>query len=219
MSDESTVVTESNQNDAKTRRLPPELREAIALRQVQLRVQLNQVLQESKGKSWSLEVGCGHGHYLVDYAEANPKTFCLGIDLVTKRIERAQAKVQKRGLHNVSFLKAELFEFFELLPRQVTFEAIFMLFPDPWPKKRHARRRMLQAVFLDAIAARMPVGAPFYFQTDHSENWEWAMEQLETHAAWVLLPQARVEAEWPLRTVSYFEELCGEGQRAIAVRL
>lgn len=175
---------------------------------------------EAQGQSdgWSLEVGCGHGHWMVDYAEQHPERFCVGIDLATKRIERAQTKVRRRGLPNVHFIKAELFEFFELLPERVHLDAVFMLFPDPWPKKRHFRRRMLQAAFLTSIARRMATGARFYFQSDHAALFEWAEETVSEHPDWVALPADEVEAIWPLRTVSYFEALCGTGRRLVAER-
>ncbi len=163
-------------------------------------------------------MGCGHGHWLVDYAEQQRERFCVGIDLVTKRIDRALGKVERRGLENVCFLKAELTEFFALLPPQQRFAEVFMLFPDPWPKKRHFRRRMLQPEFLSTIAARMDPGARFFFQTDHGGLFEWAQEHVAAHAKWTALPESQVEADWPLRTVSYFESLCGAGQRLIAER-
>ena len=94
------------------------------------------------------EAGCGHGHWLTDYAQANPNTICVGIDLISWRIRKGNDKKSKRGLRNLHFYKAELGEFLEALPNSIKFERTILLFPDPWPKARHHRRRMVQTCLL-----------------------------------------------------------------------
>ena len=80
---------------------------------------------------------CGHGHFLSAYAAAHPKTYCLGVDLVTQRIERANRKQTRLALQNLAFLKADVVETLASLPPYVQLAGIFVLFPDPWPKTRH----------------------------------------------------------------------------------
>lgn len=161
-----------------------------------------------------LEIGCGHGHFLTAYAEANPAQTCVGIDLVTKRIEKGKAKAEKRGLGQLHFLKAELGEFLEALPDGVQFERVFMLFPDPWPKKRHHKNRMLQPAFLNRLAQITTHNADFCFRTDHEGLFEWAVEHLEQSEAW----RINADAHWPLEERSYFQDLMDSWQSLVAVK-
>lgn len=162
----------------------------------------------------ALELGCGHGHWLTAYAECHQEQFCLGLDLITKRVAKANAKRDKRGLYNLVFLKAEAHEFLELLPHGVELEAIFFLFPDPWPKKRHHRRRMIQPELLDLLAARCPVDTPLYFRTDHGPYFTWTVEHIDTHPHW----QRDPEAPWAFERETYFQQLLPDYQSLVARR-
>ena len=83
----------------------------------------------------TFELGCGHGHWLAAYGAAHPAEFCVGIDLVTHRVERSQRKQALGKLANVVFLKAEATEFLDaLLPTQ-QLAKVFILYPDPWPRR------------------------------------------------------------------------------------
>lgn len=161
----------------------------------------------------TFEAGCGHGHYLAAYAAAHPEETCLGIDLVTKRVEKANRKVEKRDLHNARFLKAELHECLACLPPHVIFRRFFMLFADPWPKKRHHRRRMLNHTLLDTLAPRMATGGDFCFRTDHPGLFEWACEHFEDNPHWHL---DRV-GEWPFEHGSFFQDLMDNWQSLRAI--
>jgi tRNA (guanine-N7-)-methyltransferase len=82
---------------------------------------------------------------------------------------------------------------------------IFVLFPDPWPKKRHEKNRLLQHSLLTVLAGRALPGALLHFRTDHQSLFEWGLEQLETHPDWTVDPN---EA-WPLEAGSYFQDMLG----------
>lgn len=165
-------------------------------------------------KSLVFEMGCGHGHYLTAYAEAHPDELCVGIDLVTKRILKANGKVARRKLENLHFLKAELYEFLEVLPEAVRFSRMFMLFPDPWPKKRHFKRRMMQTGLLDALATRANEGTEFCLRTDDRPYFQWCIEHLDAHPLWAITD----ENQWPFESDSFFQNLLPDYQSLIAVR-
>lgn len=161
------------------------------------------------------EAGCGHGHWLTSYAEQNPEQTCVGIDLIAGRIRKAIQKRDKRGLGNLYFFKAELSEFLEVLPRTIRFDWTVLLFPDPWPKARHHRRRMVQTSFLDAVADRTDPGGSFCFRSDDVAYYEWTVEHLESHPKWKIEPSAA----WPYETETYFQEMMDSYQSVIARRL
>jgi len=164
--------------------------------------------------SITLEVGCGHGHFLTSYAQAHPDEICVGVDLVTKRVVKGQSKRDKRALNKLHFIKAEVLEFLDVLPAHVSISRCFVLFPDPWPKKRHAKKRIVQAPLLDKVAAKTSPGGMLCLRTDHEEYFQWIVEHVAASPNWDIDD----EAEWPFESSSFFQELMDGWQSLIAIR-
>ena len=153
-----------------------------------------------------LEIGCGHGHFLTAFAEQHREANCIGLDLVSRRIRKANAKRDKRGLQHLTFIKADIREFLMAWPDHLRFERIFILFPDPWPKKRHTKNRILQPGLLDALAENARTGTSLHFRTDDESNYAWGMEVIAAHAEWEICD----DADWPFENPSFFQDLFTE---------
>jgi tRNA (guanine-N7-)-methyltransferase len=162
----------------------------------------------------TLEIGAGHGHFLTEYAKAHPTEFCLGFDLLRDRVERATRKRDRAKLANLVFLKAEAAELIAALPSQVILQRIFVLFPDPWPKRRHHKNRLMQADFLYTIAARASAGADLCFRTDDANYFAAAKTQVLAHPDWEVLP----EVLWPFERETVFQSRAPAYQSLVATR-
>lgn len=183
---------------------------ACAERQASLR----EVLDARFGgeRSFVLEIGCGHGRWLTGYATAFPERICVGIDLVTKRIQLGEKKQQRRELDNLLFMKAECAEFLGALQPRWQLDDCFMLFPDPWPKKRHHKKRMVQDRFLALLKTVMSDGGRFHFRTDHEEYFAWTEDKVRAHEDWELDPAAA----WPFEHSTFFQDMMPHYQSLIA---
>jgi tRNA (guanine-N7-)-methyltransferase len=190
----------------------PEFVHRVESRLEQLRTELPPVLPPSPA-AITLEIGCGHGHFLTRFAEAHPERFCLGIDILSDRLERANKKRNRAGLTNVHFHKAEAVELLECIPAGITFAEVFLLFPDPWPKKRHHKNRLVRSDFLESLAARMVPGGRFYFRTDHTGYFADGREVLEQHPRWTIDPAA----PWPFEEATVFQLKAPAYQSLVAV--
>lgn len=91
-----------------------------------------------------LEVGCGSGHWTSEYARAHPELDLFGVEVVTTEVRRALDKVRRRGLTNVRLLRCDVLYFLREFVAAESFDAIHVYCPDPWPKKRHAKRRVFR---------------------------------------------------------------------------
>ncbi len=131
-----------------------------------------------------LEIGAGHGHFLNSYAAAHPDGFCVGVDLMSDRVRRATKKRDRFGLANLEFVQAEAAEFLDCLPPGIVFHRVFVLFPDPWPKKRHHKNRLLSESFLTTLADRCGDGAELYFRTDFEPYFQEVRKTVEEHPRW-----------------------------------
>jgi len=185
-------------------------------RQAERKAELRDALERdlSGVETILFEAGCGHGHWLTSYAEAHQAVHCVGIDLISWRIRKCLNKRDKRGLKHLHFYKAELSEFLEVLPAPIRFGRTVLLFPDPWPKARHHRRRMVQPAFLDEVARRTDPGGQFCFRSDDRPYFDWTIEHLESHPDW----QIDAAAKWPYENDTYFQGLMDEYHSVIAVR-
>lgn len=154
------------------------------------------------------EAGCGHGHFLTAFAMEQRDNPCFGIDLVTKRIEKANNKRDKRHLYHLHFMKAAAEEWLEALPPHIRIRQVFMLFPDPWPKARHHKNRMLQQSFLEKLANRATPDARLHLRSDDPDNFSWAHKQIEQNVFW----QHEPDFPWPFEVPTYFQDLASEWQ-------
>jgi len=165
-------------------------------------------------KKITLEVGAGHGHFLADYAVAHPEEFCVGFDLLRDRVERALRKRDRAKLANLVFLKAEASELIAAIPSQVAINKVFILFPDPWPKRRHHKNRLIQADLLGELAAHAEAGAHLYFRTDYAEYFSAAKAEVMAHPDWELSSHA----PWPFERVTVFQSRAPTFQSLVALR-
>jgi tRNA (guanine-N7-)-methyltransferase len=138
----------------------------------------------------ALEIGCGHGHFLARLASVHPMRFFVGIDILNDRLKRAEKKQRSLGLNNLRFVKAEATEFLECIPPDIKFAEVVVLFPDPWPKKRHHKNRLIQPGFLSKLALHARPECRLYFRTDHLPYHESALEILSAHSAWQIVAGA-----------------------------
>lgn len=178
------------------------IEEAIAIRrdrETKLRSELARVLGDWPA-TFTLEIGSGHGHFLTAYADTHPDEHCLGIDIMSNRLMRAGRKATRTKVGHVQFVRAEAGLFLETLPATHRVGKVFVLFPDPWPKRRHHKNRLLRADFLDLLSAKSAPGARLYFRTDHEPYFEAAAEAVQDHPNWGL-----VQEPWPFEYSTVFQ--------------
>ena len=156
----------------------------IANRRETLRGALLRIIPPSSRFVW--EVGSGHGHFLVAYAAAHPADLCIGIDIASDRIARANRKRERAGLPNLHFVRADADDFLAAIPKGACFTAVFILFPDPWPKRRHHKKRVMTSGFLTAVAEAAGKGARLHFRTDREPYFRAAASAVGAHADWVV---------------------------------
>jgi tRNA (guanine-N7-)-methyltransferase len=178
----------------------------------ELKTALTTILQGRS--SLTLEIGSGHGHYLTDYAAAHPDAFCIGIDLLNDRILRAGRKRDRARLKNLFFLQAEALEFLAALPAEISLADIFVLFPDPWPKRRHHKNRLIQDSFLTDLASRAKPLARLCFRTDYAPYFSDASRVINAHGAW----EIDASALWPHELETVFQSRATQFQSLVATR-
>jgi tRNA (guanine-N7-)-methyltransferase len=113
-----------------------------------------------------VELGCGDGSFLLDYAEQHPDRNFLGVERLLGRIRKIDRKGRRRGLTNLRGLRIEVRYCLAYLLPPGSAAALHIYFPDPWPKARHARRRLVDAAFPALAAKVLAPGGSVHLRTD-----------------------------------------------------
>lgn len=123
-----------------------------------------------------IEIGAGRGDFLVDYAKANPQVNLIGIERKLTVLRRAISKIQRAGLKNVVLINAEINYLFDNYMLPDSLQAIHVYFPDPWPKKRHIKRRLFQPHTPERFLKVLKAGGFVHLRTDVQSYFQTMLE-------------------------------------------
>ena len=132
-------------------------------------------LKEDAAALW-VEVGCGKGKFTAETAAANPDVLLIAVERCREAMVVAMEKAKNMGLTNVFFIDMdvakieEIFESFEI-------DRLFINFPDPWPRKKNAKRRLTHRGFLDKYCRVVKTGGEIHYKTDNAPLFEFSVEE------------------------------------------
>jgi tRNA (guanine-N7-)-methyltransferase len=140
-----------------------------------------------------LEIGFGTGEHLVHIATCYPEMLCLGAEPFLSGVAQCVSAIHDAELSNVRILPSDVRPLLEAMP-DASVARVDILFPDPWPKRAHHKRRLVNAALLDMLARVMREGGTLMLATDHEEYGAWMLEQLLMHPAFEW--QAKAQADF-----------------------
>lgn len=129
-----------------------------------------------QGRPLEIEIGSGKGTFLVQQAAARPGVNYLGVEWAREFYLYAADRCRRRGLANVRMVCGDAAELLRWRIASGVASVIHLYFPDPWPKKKHHRRRIVRDRFLEDCARVLEQGGELRVVTDHADYWSW-MEQ------------------------------------------
>ena len=138
---------------------------------------LKSKLNQNHLKTINYEIGCGNGHFLIDWSVKYTDHLTFGCDYDWKRIKKSIEKAEKRDLTNLHVHYGRAEEFIDWFDDHY-FENIFINFPDPWPKKKHNKRRFFYPdENLKKVYQKLKKQGKLYFVSDHKEYFFFALEE------------------------------------------
>jgi tRNA (guanine-N7-)-methyltransferase len=143
-----------------------------------------------------LEIGFGGGEHLAERAERHPEIGCLGCEVFENGIAKLLGEIERRRLANIRIYAEDARILLAALPSR-SIGRVFVLFPDPWPKVRHHKRRLIAPATLDCLAEIMTDGAELRVATDDPGYLAWMLEHLTAHPAFSWT--ARCPSDWRVR--------------------
>jgi tRNA (guanine-N7-)-methyltransferase len=157
-----------------------------------------------------LEIGFGNGDHLLAQAAAHPSTLCVGVDAYQSGFTLALRQAHENMIRNVRLVNADVGSLLEDFP-EAFFDKIFILFPDPWPKTRHHKRRLVSEHFLARLKRILKSSGFLVLATDHDHYAQQIREAVEKtiSGAW-LIPD-------PLMVTTSYQQKAHNAGRAITV--
>ena len=132
-----------------------------------------------------IEVGMGKGRFIMDLAALHPDINYIGIERYTSVLLRAVQKIEENPLPNVHFLCIDAATLPEIFDKGEV-DKIYLNFSDPWPKDRHARRRLTSHEFLDRYNEFLAAEGCIEFKTDNQDLFTFSLEEIENSPIWHL---------------------------------
>ncbi len=136
--------------------------------------ELEEYLSESK--TIKLELGCGKGRFIHSHAKNNPETTYVAVDLYESVIVVGAQKLEKDPLDNLKFFAVDVAKLAESDIIKGRVDTIYLNFSDPWPKKRHEKRRLTYKYFLDIYRELLTDDGHIEFKTDNQGLFEYSLE-------------------------------------------
>ena len=142
-----------------------------------------------------LEIGFGGGEHLLHRAKESPETGFIGVEPFVNSMAKFVAAAGDEGVSNIRLHDDDATQLLDWLP-DASLDGIDLLYPDPWPKKKHWKRRFVNEANLDRFARVMKPGALFRFASDIDTYVNWTLRHIHAHPAF----------EWPARNASDWRE-------------
>ena len=123
-----------------------------------------------------VEVGCGKGKFTAETAQANPDVLLIAVERCREAMVVAMEKAQSMGLKNVFYIDMDVANIEEIFGG-AEIDRLFINFPDPWPRKKNAKRRLTFRTFLEKYKKVLKPMGEIHFKTDNSGLFEWSLEE------------------------------------------
>ncbi|MBO4309815.1 MAG: tRNA (guanosine(46)-N7)-methyltransferase TrmB [Lachnospiraceae bacterium] len=136
-----------------------------------------------------IEIGMGKGRFIYDLASQNPDINYIGIEKYSSVLLRAIQKMEENPLDNLIFIRMDAEDITEVF-QDKEIDRIYLNFSDPWPKDRHAKRRLESRQFLERYKKILKDGGLIEFKTDNNDLFDFALEEVEA-AGWKMLSFTR----------------------------
>lgn len=137
---------------------------------------------KSRGKTvnpvW-LEIGFGNGDALLDMASRYPDINFIGIEVHEPGVGQALMGIESKALTNVKIIQHDAMEVLQHMVPAASLNRVLLFFPDPWRKKRHFKRRIVQTEFIELVANKLEPGGVLHCATDWQDYAEWMLEKLQ----------------------------------------
>ena len=141
------------------------------------RIRLHELFRQAQ--PMEIELGAGDGSFLVQWASLHPERNFLGVERLLGRLRKVCRKAVRQGLNNVKMMRIEAAYFVEYLLPPQSISALHIYFPDPWPKRKQRKNRLIESRFVEASANALTAGGTVFLRTDDRDYFEQMQDRFQ----------------------------------------
>ena len=156
-------------------------------------------------KALWVEVGCGKGKFTAETAQANPEVLLIAVERCREAVVVAMEKAQNMGLKNVFYIDMDVAEIESIFER-AEIDRLFINFPDPWPRKKNAKRRLTHRGFLDKYCRVVRPEGEIHYKTDNAPLFEFSLEEFQACGLEMKNVTRDLHANGPVGIMTGYEE-------------
>lgn len=156
----------------------------------------------------SIEYCSGSGHWIIEKAKRDPSRLWVAVEKKFERVRKIWSKMRNEGIENLLIVCGEALTFTENYLKAPCASEIFVNFPDPWPKLRHAKHRLIQRPFVEAVSQILAPKGRTVYATDDPDYALQMIKEMETHGKWEsVFPAPYFISQWEEYGWSWFQDL------------
>jgi len=161
-----------------------------------------------KDRPVSIEYCSGNGHWITEKAKTHSDRFWIAVEKQFERVRKIWSKMRNEGIENLLIVCGEALTFTQYYLSENLADEIFVNFPDPWPKNRHSKHRLIQFPFIEALSKVVKTGGHAVYATDDPEYADQMIEEMEKHPLWEsVFPKPHYISDWDKYGWSWFQDL------------
>jgi tRNA (guanine-N7-)-methyltransferase len=180
---------------------------------------VSQIQEFIQGKYSLLDIGFGAGETLISIAQQNKDISLLGAEVYLSGIGTVLSKIDRLNLDNIRIVNEDAEDLLQDKIPNSSFDAIVMFYPDPWPKRKHHKRRLIKEEFIEVLNKKLKPSGIFYFKTDWKDYFDEVSYLLKEEPNWEELSLKDIEGQLSDIPPTSFEKKAIQANRSLNTKI
>jgi len=180
---------------------------------------ISEIKEHIDNKYTLLDIGFGAGETLISIAQKNKEIRLLGVEVYLSGIGSVLSKINEYNLHNIRVVSEDAEDLLQTKIPNSSLDGVIMFYPDPWPKRKHHKRRLIKEEFLELLNKKLKINGIFYFKTDWKDYFNDVSDLLAEDPSWVEINEKDLEDHLRDIPSTSFEKKAKQSNRALNTKI
>ena len=180
---------------------------------------ISEITEHIDNKYTLLDIGFGAGETLISIAQKNKEIRLLGVEVYLSGIGSVLSKINEYNLRNIKVVSGDAEDLLQTKIPNSSLDAVIMFYPDPWPKRKHHKRRLIKEEFLELLNKKLKINGIFYFKTDWKDYFDDVSDLLIEDPSWIEVDYKALDDHLRGIPSTSFEKKAKQSNRALNTKI